>query len=165
MSKPLFEATVHITPESCRALARARASQHIGLIWACTAAVALGAALLWAIRSPSAWWLTALCVLLLLNVLLRPHFLAWRMYASRTPAVDNVWLGFRADGIALRSRVEESRFAYDRITGIRENDDYMVIYLHHHTPLILCKAEITGGCDALRGFLQKQTGLEFRSLG
>lgn len=164
MSKLLFEATVHITPESCRALARARTGRHIGMIWACNAGVALGAVLLWTIQSPSAWWLTALLVLLLLNTLLRPHFLAWRMYASRTPAVDNVWLGFRESSIALRSKVEQSRFAYDRINGIKENNEYMVIYLQHHTPLLLCKAEITGGCDALREFLKKQTGLEFRSL-
>ena len=49
--------------------------------------------------------------------------------------------------------------------GIKENSEYMVIYLQHHTPLVLCKAEIDGGCDALRDFLQKQTGLELRSLG
>ena len=164
MSKPLFEATVRITPESCRALAKARAGQHIGVIWACNAVVALGAALLWAVNSPSAWWLTALLVLMLLNVLLRQRVMAWRMYASRTPLVDGVRLGFMDDEIMLRSRVEESRFPYGKVTGLRENEAYVVIYLHHHTPLLLCKEEITGGYAELRKHLLAKTGLEIRSL-
>ena len=135
------------------------------MIWACNAIVALGAALLWAVDSPSAGWLTALLVLMLLNVLLRQRVMAWRMYASRTPSVDGVRLGFMRNEIMLHSRVEESRFPYEKVTGIRENEAYMVLYLHHHTPLLLCKDDIAGGYEGLRNHLLAKTGLEIRSLG
>ncbi|HIS84439.1 MAG TPA: YcxB family protein [Candidatus Faecivicinus avistercoris] len=165
MKKPLFKATFRVTRESCLALARARSNQYFRTVWACNAMIALCVGLLWAVRSSNALWLTVVLALLVMHSLLGVRLTAARMYASRHASVDETQLDFCEEGIRVRSAVEESLIRYPLITGLREDRKHLVLYMRHHTPLVVVKDEINGGgAAALAAFLRERTGLEIRPL-
>ena len=83
MTQPLFEVKTHVSRESCRAQARAKAGQHNRMTWVVTIMTAFAVAILWAIGSFHAWWVTALLMLLVLDNLLRVRLTGWRMYSAR----------------------------------------------------------------------------------
>lgn len=165
MAKPLFEATFRVTRESCLALARARSNQYFRTVWLCNAVIALCVALLWAVGSSHAPWLTAVLAVLVLNALLGARLTAARMYASRHADATEMRLSFSAEGVRVHSAVEESLIRYPLITGLREDRCFLVLYMRHHTPLVVPKAEVGQGRSAeLTAFLRERTGLEIRPL-
>ena len=49
------------------------------------------------------------------------------------------------------------------LTGLWEDERYMMITMRHHTPLVVAKAQLNGGqAEGLAQFLEKKTGLEIR---
>lgn len=163
MSEPLFEVTVKVTPETCHALAKARAGQHSKIIWLCNAVIALCSVILWSIRSPHALWTTILLALLLLHAFLRVRLTAWWLYSTRNESVDAIHMVFEDKGIRLRSRVEKTIVRYEMVTGLWEDERHMMITMRHHTPLVVAKAQLNGGqAEGLAQFLEKKTGLEIR---
>jgi len=164
MKETRFEVNIRVTRESCRALARARSSQHIRVIWLCNTAIALGVLILWAVDSRDAVWLTVLLAVLVLHTVLRPYLTALRLYASRNAAVDVIRLSFSDEGIAVFSNVEESMLRYSMVTGLKEDSAYIIIFMRHHTPLVICKAELEDKVEGLKEYLKEQTGLEIRAM-
>lgn len=165
MAKPLFEATFRVTRESCLALARARSNQYFRTVWACNAAIALCVGLLWALGSPNAAWLTAALALLALHSLLGARLTAARMYASRRALANAERLRFCEEGIRVRSAAEDSLIRYPLVTGLREDGKYLVLYARHRAPLVVVKADVSGGrAEALAAMLRERTGCEIRPL-
>lgn len=163
MKEPQFKVTVRVTPESSRALAKARAGQHNGVIWLCNAVIALCTVCLAALRSVHAIWMAALLALLLMHVFLRVPLTAWWLYSTRNEAVDKIHLSFDDEGIRVYTRVETSMIRYEAITGLREDRKYLMITIRQHTPLVVGKAEVPDGrAAALADFLKVKTGLDVR---
>lgn len=163
MSEPLFDVTVKVTPETCHALAKARAGQHNRIIWLCNAVIALCLCCLWAVRSHHVVWVSILLVLLLLHALLRVRLAAVWMYLARNQTVDQIRMTFSDKGIRVQSRVEKSKLRYDAVTGLREDRRFLMITLQHHTPLVVAKAELPDGrAEALAEYLKEKTGMEIR---
>ena len=163
MKKPLFEASFRVTKESCRALAKAKSSQYFRTVWVCNALIALGVTILWVIGSFHARWLTEVLALLVLHSALGVRLAAWWMYASRNASVDVTRLSFLNEGVYVRSRVEESLIRYDHVTGLRRDGEYLMIYMRHHTPLVICDGEVADGKAAeLEAFLSERTGQTVR---
>lgn len=161
----IFRATFRVTPESCHALAKAKSSQHQCAVWLCNAVIALGVVILWVVGSRSAVWMTAVLALVVFNSLMSARLTAWRLYGSRNSSVDVTKLKFDSKGIHVHSRVEESLLRYDQITGLRRDGKYLMIYLKHHTPLVVSADEVEDGrADELEAFLMERTGEEVRSL-
>lgn len=164
MKKPLYKATFRVTRESCHALAKAKSSQYFRTVWVCNALIALGVAILWAIGSRHAWWLTVVLAALVFHSALGMRLSAWRMYASRNASVDVTRLSFMEEGVKVKSRVEESMIRYDQFTGLRRDGRYLMIYMRHHTPLVVCDDEVEGGKAAeLAAFLTERTGMTPRA--
>ena len=164
MKKPLFEATFRVTRESCRALAKAKSSQYFRTVWVCNALIALGVTILWVIGSYHARWLTVVLAALVLHSALGMRLSAWRMYASRNASVDVTRLSFLDEGVYVKFRVEESLIRYDQFTGLRRDGKYLMIYMRHHTPLVVCDDEVAGGKAAeLAEFLTERTGMALRA--
>lgn len=165
MEQPLFEVTSRVTRESCRAQARARAGQHNHVVWLVNVMMALGVAVLWSIGSFHARWMTLLLVVLVAQTLLGVRLEGWRLYLGRNEAVPEVRQTFDAEGISVKTRVEESRIGYASVTGLFEDGRYVVVLLKHHTPLVLLKADVPDGRAAqLKQLLAERTGLAFRTL-
>lgn len=165
MEKKRFEATSKVTRESCRALAKAKVGQHSRVIWVINALIALCVAALWAVRSPSAGWLTALLLLLVAQNMLRRPITAAVMYATRSQTAEGVKLTFDDEGIGVRTRVENSRLRYDAVIGLREDDRFLILLFRNHTPLVVEKSGVTGGgIGELTAFLTRRTGCEVRAL-
>lgn len=163
MREPLFDVTVKVTPETCYALAKARAGQHSRIIWLCNVVIAFGAATLWAIHSPHAVWITVLLAVLLLHTLLRVRITAVWLYSARNESVDSVRMSFSDKGIRVQTKVEKSMIHYDMITGLREDRKHLMITMRHHTPLVVAKAELPDGrAEALAEYLKEKTGMEIR---
>lgn len=163
MKKPLFEANFRVTKESCHALAKAKSSQYFRTVWVCNALMALGVAILWAIGSFHARWLTVVLVLLVLHSALGVRVAAWWMYASRNASVEVTRLSFLEEGVYVRSRVEECLLSYDHVTGLRRDGEFLMIYMRHHTPLVVSDSEVAGGKAAeLEAFLTGRTGQTVR---
>ena len=165
MTQPLFEVTSRVTRESCSAQARAKAGQHNRLIWLIILLMALCVAILWAIGSFHARWMTVVLGLLVLETLLRVRLDGWRMYMARNESVPEVRMLFDETGVGIRTRVEESRIGYDAVTGLFEDSRYVVVLVRHHTPLVLMKSDVSGGRAAqLQQLLTDKTGIVFRKL-
>ena len=163
MSEPLFEVTVRVTPETCHALAKARAGQHSKVIWLCNVVIALCSAILWVIRSPHALWMTVLLAVLLLHTLLRVRLTAWWLYSARNESVDAIHMVFDEKGIRLRSRVEKTNIRYEMVTGLWEDARHLMITMRHHTPLVVDKNQLADArAKELAKLLENKTGLETR---
>lgn len=163
MSEPLFDVTVKVTPETCCALAKARAGQHNRVIWLCNAVIALCLCCLWAVHSPHVVWVSILLALLLLHTLFRVRLTAMLLYLARNHMVDQIRMTFTEQGIRVRTKVEKSLLRYDVVTGLREDRRYLMIMLQHHTPLVVAKSELPDGrAEALAEYLKEKTGMEIR---
>lgn len=162
MEKPLFEATFRATREECLAIARARSGQHARTIWLLNLMVALCVAVLWAVRSRNAIWLTVVLAVLLLHSILNVRVLAARMYAARNASVDGTSLRFFEDRLETCSSVEEGVLRYSQITGLSRDGRYLIIYARHHTPLVVNLETMGNRGEALAQFLTQKTGQELR---
>ena len=64
----------------------------------------------------------------------------------------------------MQSPVEETFIHYPLITELREDGRFLMLYMRHHTPLVVDRQEVAGGRGAeLTEFLQERTGLEIRA--
>lgn len=161
---PVFEATFRVTRENCRILARAKTGQHRRTIWLCNLLVALCVAILWVVRSANALWLTGVLAVLLLHSAIGARLTALRLYAARNASVDVTRLSFCEEGICVQSSVEETFIHYPLITELREDGRFLMLYMRHHTPLVVDRQEVAGDRGAeLTEFLQERTGLEIRA--
>lgn len=164
MEDTFFEVCTSVTREGCRAQAAARLYHHVREIYVVLAGLALGAGILYAIRSPRAGLLVILLAAAAVYALLAVPLTAARLYASRNEAVNSILIAFGGEDFRVITSVEETRFEYARITRLEENSAYMILYLKHHTPLVFRKDEVLGGqAGALRAHLEGKTGGAFRS--
>ena len=94
MSQTLFEIVTHVTRDSCRAQARAHSGRRNRTAWILCALMAAGVAVLWAVGSKFADWLTVLLGILLMQMLLQSETLGWRLYSARNKEAHEVRLTF-----------------------------------------------------------------------
>ena len=165
MDGTVFEVNTSVTRRGCRVQAAARMAHHLHEMNMVIFCLALAAGILFAIRSGKAWIVAAALALAAVYSLLLVPVTAARLYASRHRAVNSVFAMFDADGFRVATSVEDTRFGYDQIIRMEERSGYMILYIHHHTPVAFRREEVLGGrSDALRAHLEEKTGSAFRSL-
>lgn len=163
MKEPYIEVASRVTRESCRAQARAKVGRHNGFAWLICALMTIAVVLLWRIGSFHARWMTVLLAVFLAQTLLGVRLEGWRLYSGRNESVTEVQLTFDEEGVSVKTCVEETRIGYGSVTGLWEDDRYIVVLLKHHTPLVLLKADVPDGRAAkLQAMLSQKTGLAFR---
>ena len=165
MDSTVFEVNTSVTRQSCRVQAAARCAHRVHEMNVVLAGLALTTGILFAIRSDKAWIAAAALAAAVIYTVLVVPVTAARMYSSRHRAVNSVFLMFDQDGFRVATSVEDTRFAYDQIIRMEEREDYMILYIRHHTPLAFRREEVLGGrSGALRAYLEGKTGSAFRSL-
>jgi len=159
----MFEVNTTVTKESCTARAKAGMSHHIREIYVLTVGLALGTAILYAIRSPKANIVAAVFGFVALYNLLAVRLTSARLYSSRNTAVNSILLMFEEDGLQIVTSVEETRLGYERITHLNENSGFIIIDFRHHVPVAFKKTEVLNHrADELKAFLEAKTGRSFR---
>ena len=143
MEKPLFEVETQTTPASCKAIAFARADRHGRAICLINIAIAMGAAALWIVGSRSAYWVTALLVILTVQAIFHLPIAGFLRYCVHKAEDLRVRIAFGEAEISVRTRAEDSRIPYSEITDWAETRLYYVIMLHNHTPIAIAKASLT----------------------
>ena len=160
----MFEVNTTVTKESCKARAKASMAHHVREIYVLTIGLALGAAILYAIRSPKANIVAAIFAVAALYNAFAVQLTSMHLYASRNTAVNSIFLVFEENALHIVTSVEETRLGYDRITHMNENSGFLILYFKHHVPIAFKKTEVLNHrADELKAFLEAKTDRSFRS--
>lgn len=159
----MFEVNTTVTRESCTAQARAKLAHHVRGICVFTIGLALGTAILFAIRSPKAEIVAAVFAVVALYNLLAVPMTSARLYSSRNSAVNSIFLIFEESELRIITSVEETKVRYEQIGYMAENSGFLILYVKHHTPIAFRKDEVLHHrADELKAFLEAKTGRSFR---